>query len=71
MRFGCHEVLAAHSTSSATFVFATLSSLKELESRNEKELLQEDLRIEDSNVGGSTDKGVGCVRQGMNDIVSH
>lgn len=45
--------------------------LKELEARNKEELLQEDLRIEDGNVGGPADKGVGCVGQGMNDVVSH
>ncbi len=45
--------------------------LKELEARNKEELLQEDLRIKDGNVGGPADKGVGCVGQGVNDIVSH
>lgn len=45
--------------------------LKELEACNKEELLQEDLRIEDGNVGRPTNKGVGCVGQGMNDIISH
>ncbi len=57
-------------SSSHVFDSATVL-LKELEARNEEELLQEDLRIEDSNVGGPADKGVGCVGQGMNDIISH
>ncbi|TNN62941.1 hypothetical protein EYF80_026821 [Liparis tanakae] len=45
--------------------------LKELEAGNKEELLQEDLRIEDGNVGRPTNKGVGCVGQGVNDIISH
>lgn len=45
--------------------------LKELEACNKEELLQEDLRIKDGNVGSPADKGVGCVGQGMNDIISH
>lgn len=45
--------------------------LKELEACDKEELLQEDLRIKDGNVGGPAYKGVGCVGQGMNDIISH
>lgn len=45
--------------------------LKELEACNKEELLQEDLRIKDGNVGSPADKGVGCVGQGVNDIISH
>lgn len=45
--------------------------LKELEACDEEELLQEDLRIKHSNVGGPADKRVGCVGQGMNDIITH
>lgn len=45
--------------------------LKELEACNEEELLQEDLRVKDGDVGSPADKGVGCVGQGVNDIVSH
>lgn len=45
--------------------------LEELEARDKEELLQEDLRVEDGDVGSSADKGVGCVGQGVNDIISH
>lgn len=45
--------------------------LKELEACDEEELLQEDLRIKDGDVGGPADQGVGCVGQGVDDIVSH
>lgn len=49
----------------------TILLLKELEACNEEELLQEDLRVKDGDVGGPTDKGVGCIGQGVNDIISH
>lgn len=45
--------------------------LKELEACNKEELLQEDLRIKDGNVGGPANKRIGCVGQGVNDIISH
>ena len=45
--------------------------LKELEARNKEELLQEDLRIKDGNMGCPANKGVGCVGQGVNDIKSY
>lgn len=45
--------------------------LKELEACNKEELLQEDLRIKDGDVGGPANEGVGCVRQSVDDIVSH
>lgn len=45
--------------------------LKELEACNKEELLQEDLRVEDGDVSSPADKGVGCVGQGVNDIISH
>lgn len=45
--------------------------LKEPEACNEEELLQEDLRVEDSDVGGPANQRVSCVRQGVNDIVAH
>lgn len=48
-----------------------LALLEELETCNEEELLQEDLRVEDGNVGSSADERVGCVGQGVNDIISH
>lgn len=45
--------------------------LKEPEARNEEELLQEDLRVEDSDVGRPANQGVSCVGQGVDDIVAH
>lgn len=44
--------------------------LKEPEACNKEELLQEDLRIKDSDVGGPSDQGVSCVWQGVDDIVT-
>lgn len=45
--------------------------LEELEACDEEELLQEDLGVEDGDVGSSADEGVGCIGQGVNDIISH
>ena len=45
--------------------------LKEPKARNQEELLQEDLRIEDGDVGCPADQGVGRVGQGVDDIVAH
>lgn len=45
--------------------------LKEPEACNKEELLQEDLRVKDSDVGRPANQGVSCVWQGMNDIVTH
>lgn len=57
---------------SSSHVFDSAAALlKELEACNQEELLQEDLRIKDGNVGSPADKGVGCVGQGMDDIVSN
>lgn len=57
-------------SSSREFDSATVL-LKELEACDKEELLQEDLRIKDGDVGSPADKGVGCVGQGVNDIISH
>lgn len=45
--------------------------LEVLETCDEEELLQEDLRVEDGDVSGSANEGVGRVGQGVNDIISH
>lgn len=45
--------------------------LEELEACDEEELLQEDLRVEDGDVGSSANERVGCIGQGVNDIISH
>lgn len=45
--------------------------LKEPEACNKEELLQEDLRIEHSDVGSPANQGVSRVWQGVNDIVTH
>lgn len=45
--------------------------LEELEACDEEELLQEDLRVEDGDVGSSADEGVCRIGQGVNDIISH
>lgn len=45
--------------------------LKELEAHDQEELLQEDLRVQHGDVGGSAYQGVGCVGQGVDDIIAH
>lgn len=45
--------------------------LKVLQPCNEEELLQEDLRIQDGDVCSPANQGVGCVGQGVYDVVSH
>lgn len=45
--------------------------LKELEAHDQEELLQEDLRVQHGDVGGSANQGVGRVGQGMDDIIAH
>lgn len=52
-------------------IISAVVLLKEPEACNEEELLQEDLRVQDSDVGGPANQGVRRVRQGVNDIVPH
>lgn len=52
-------------------IISAIVLLKEPEACNEEELLQEDLRVEDSDVGSPANQGVSCVRQSMNDIVAY
>ena len=49
----------------------TTISLEILQARNQKEFFNENLRIEDGNVSGSTNDGVGSGRQGVEHIISN
>lgn len=59
------------STVPLTSQVTTAALMEVLEACDEEELLQEDLRVQDGDVGRSADEGVGCVGQGVNDIISH
>lgn len=41
-----------------------------VEPRDQEELLQEELRVQNSDVGGAADQGVGCVGQSVENVLS-
>lgn len=67
VRFRCNEVSTLQYFQSCDPAVL----LEELETCDEEELLQKDLRVKDGDVRSSANEGVGCIGQGVNDIISH